>query len=87
MIERADGVTRIVTPSDTYITSSSLNLLEEKLDKDEFLRCHKSYIVRMDAIKKLKVYGRWTYTVYLKDTKETALMTARKYEEIKERFG
>ena len=41
----------------------------------------------MDAIKKLKVYGRWTYTVYLKDTKETALMTARKYEEIKERFG
>ncbi len=87
MIERADGVTRIVTLSDTYITSSPLNVLEKKLDTDAFLRCHKSYIIRMDAVKKLKVYGRWTYTVYLKGTNETALMTAGKYEKIKERFG
>ena len=87
MIERTDGVTRIVTPSDTYITSTPLNVLEEKLSEDSFLRCHKSYIIRIDAVKKLKVYGRWTYTVYLKDTNETALMTAGKYEKIKERFG
>ena len=50
------------------------------------MRCHKSYIVRTDAIKKLEVYGRWTYTVTLKDTSETALMTSDKYNEMKQKL-
>ncbi len=86
MIERADQLTRIVTRDETYLTSQSLTALEEKLDKDKFMRSHKSYIVRIDAIKKLEVYGRWTYSVRLKGTDETALMTAAKYDEIKLRF-
>ena len=40
----------------------------------------------MDAVKKLEVYGRWTYTVRLKDTEETALMTSEKYDELKQRL-
>ena len=51
------------------------------------MRCHKSYIIRTDAIKKLEVYGRWTYVVTLKDIEDTALMTSAKYDEIKKVFG
>ncbi|WP_026670282.1 LytTR family DNA-binding domain-containing protein [Butyrivibrio sp. AE3006] len=69
-----------------FLTSQSLSSLEEKLDPEQFIRCHKSYIIKTDAIRKLEVYGRWTYTVKLKDTEETALMTSEKYEEIKKRF-
>ena len=86
MIERADQMTRIVTKDETYLTAQSLSSLEEKLSKDKFMRCHKSYIIRIDAIKKLEVYGRWTYIVKFKGTDETALMTAAKYDEIKQRF-
>ena len=86
MIEHADRLTRIVTKDETYLTSQSLTALEEKLDGDKFIRSHKSYIIRIDAIRKLEVYGRWTYSVRLKGTDETALMTAAKYEEIKLRF-
>lgn len=86
MIERIDGVSRIVTKDEKYLTSQSLSSLEEKLDATRFMRCHKSYIIRVDAIKKLEVYGRWTYTVHLKGTDETALMTNQKYDEIKQRF-
>ena len=86
MIERIDGVSRIVTKDEKYLTSQSLSSLEEKLDATRFMRCHKSYIIRVDAIKKLEVYGRWTYTVHFKDTAETALMTNQKYDEIKQRF-
>ena len=86
MVERIDGMCRIVTKDEIFLTSQSLGALEEKLKGDRFLRCHKSYIIRTDAIKKLEVYGRWTYTVHLKDTEETALMTAEKYEEIKQKF-
>ncbi len=86
-IERADGSTRIVTKEEEYKTSLSLSDLEEKLDREQFIRCHKSYIVNVSQITKMEAYGRWTYTVKLKDTKETALMTSQNYEEIKNRFS
>ncbi len=87
MIERTDGMTRIVTKDEVFLTSQSLAALEEKLDPEVFIRCHKSYIIKTDAVKKLEVYGRWTYTVKLKDTDETALMTSEKYDEMKRRFS
>jgi len=87
MIERTDGMSRIVTKDEIYLTSQSLSALEERLDPEYFTRCHKSYIIRMDAIRKLEVYGRWTYSVTLKETEETALMTAEKYDEIKRMFS
>ncbi len=86
-IEKADGSTRIVTKADEYKTALSLTDLEEKLDKEQFIRCHKSYIVNVSQISRMEAYGRWTYTVKLKDTKETALMTAQHYEELKNRFS
>lgn len=86
MIERTDGMSRIVTHEDVFLTTQSLSSLEERLDPDKFMRCHKSYIIRIEAVKKLEIYGRWTYTVTLKDTEETALMTTEKYNEIKQRF-
>ena len=42
--------------------------------------------IPMEAVKKLEVYGRWTYTVFLKDTNETALMTSEKYNEMKQKL-
>lgn len=86
-IEKADGSTRIVTPAEEYKTGLSLGDLEEKLDKEQFIRCHKSYIVNVSKISRMEAYGRWTYMVKLKDTKETALMTSKHYEEIKKRFS
>lgn len=84
MVERTDGISRIVTKDEIFLTSQSLSSLEEKLDSNRFMRCHKSYIIRTDAVKKLEVYGRWTYTVSLKETDETALMTSAKYDEMKQ---
>ena len=86
MIERTDGICRIVTGDEIFLTSASLSSIQDKLDPDKFMRCHKSYIIRVEAVKKLEVYGRWTYTVTLKDTDETALMTWEKYNEMKQRL-
>lgn len=86
MIERTDGMCRIVTKDETFLTSASLSSIQEKLDQDKFMRCHKSYIIRLEAVKKLEIYGRWTYTVTLRDTDETALMTTEKYNEMKQKL-
>ena len=87
MVERTDGMTRIVTKDEVFLTTVSLSSIQEMLDPARFLRCHKSYIIKTETVKKLEIYGRWTYTVTLKDTEETALMTADKYNEMKQNFA
>jgi len=86
MVERIDGTTIITTAEDSFHTSASLGSIEEKLNPQEFMRCHKSYIINLAMISQIEVYGRWTYTVKLKNTANTALMTAQKYDEVKQLY-
>lgn len=86
LIQRENGSTVIYTKTDSFTTSASLSDIETKLDKDSFLRSHKSYIINVSQIKKIEPYGRWTYIVTFKDIGKDALMISEKYEEIKKRF-
>lgn len=83
MVERIDGVTFIITADDTFQTSLSLGSIEEKLCSEKFMRCHKSYIINISMISRIETYGRWTYVVKLKNTNNTALITAQKYDDVK----
>lgn len=85
-VERADSATNIVTEEETFRTSASLGDIEGKLSGNDFMRCHKSYIINTSMISKIEAYGRWTYVVKFKGTDATALITSQKYEELKERF-
>lgn len=85
-VERENSVTNIVTREETYHTSTSLSDLEEKLSTEQFMRCHKSYIINVQKISVIEPYGRWTYVVHFKGMQETALITHEKYTEIKDRF-
>lgn len=85
-VERADSATNIVTKDETFRTSASLGDIEGKLSGNDFMRCHKSYIINTSMISKIEAYGRWTYVVKFKGTDATALITSQKYEELKERF-
>lgn len=86
LIQRENNATVIYTEKDSYITSVSMADLEKKLDPEQFLRSHKSYIINLSRIRKIEPYGRWTYVVHFTGRKEDALLTAEKYEEIKKRF-
>lgn len=86
LIQRENNATIIYTEKDSYATSASLADLEKKLDKDQFLRSHKSYIINLSRISRIEPYGRWTYVVHFQGRKEDALLTAEKFEEIRKRF-
>lgn len=86
LIQRENNATVIYTEKDSYVTSVSLAELEKKLDPEQFLRSHKSYIINLSRIRKIEPYGRWTYIVHFQGRKEDALLTAEKFEEIKRRF-
>ncbi len=86
-VERSDSATGIVTREGIFKTTAALGSIEEKLSTKEFMRCHKSYIINISMISQIEPYGRWTYIVKFKGTGESALMTAKCYEEIKKLFG
>lgn len=86
LVQREDNSTVIYTEKDSFTTSASLGEVEEKLDKDQFIRSHKSYIINISQITKISPYGRWTYIVRFKDLDKDALITQEKYEEIKRMF-
>ncbi len=87
LIQRENSSTVIYTKQDSFITSASLSDIENKLDPEQFMRCHKSYLINLSQIKKIEPYGRWTYIVTFKELHKDALMTAEKFDEIKKRFS
>lgn len=86
LVQRENNNTVIYTKQDSFTTTASLGDIESKLDTNQFMRSHKSYLINISQIKKIEPYGRWTYVVTFKELKKDALMTVDKYEEIKRRF-
>ncbi len=87
LVQRENSSTVIYTKHNAFTTSASLGDIEAKLDPDQFIRSHKSYIINLSQITKIEPYGRWTYIVKFKDIDRDALITGEKYEEIKIRFS
>lgn len=86
MIERVNRSSVIVTETESFTINKTLTEFEAILPKNDFLRSHKSYIVRLDKITKMTVYGRWTYIVKLLGTKKDALLTKEKAKFLEEYF-
>lgn len=87
LVQREDRATVLYTREDgRFVTGDSLSEMEERLPKDAFFRCHKSYIINLNHIKDITPYGRWTYVVRLQGTKHDALITHDKYEELEQMF-
>lgn len=87
LIQRENSSTVIYTDTDRFVTSASLAELEKKLNPEEFMRSHKSYIINLSKVTRIEPYGRWTYVVHFQGRKEDALLTAERFEEIRRRFS
>jgi len=88
LVQREDRNTVIYTADGrSYATGETLNDTEAKLDPAMFFRCHRSYIINLQAIRDITPYGRWTYVVRLNGTDRDALITQEKYEELETMFS
>jgi len=63
---------------DTYESNSSLAELEKRLENKGFLRCHKSFLVNMDAIARIVPWFNSTYMIRLKGVPD-AIPVSRYY--------
>lgn len=53
-VEAMKDYTRIVVPGKQYLVLTTLSALQEKLPAEKFVRIHRSYIVRLDKIVRVK---------------------------------
>lgn len=83
LIQREERSTVIFTSRGVRVaTSETLSELHERLDKNLFIRSHKSYIINLSMVYEVYPYGRWTYIAKLKNTELDALITHDRFEEI-----
>ncbi|QIB28206.1 LytTR family DNA-binding domain-containing protein [Caloranaerobacter azorensis] len=81
-IEKLEKNTIIHTKDKEYLSRHKLNELESKLP-EEFLRVHKSYIVNIDKIIKIRNLGNRSFEIRFFNTDKVAFMSRYKFEELK----
>lgn len=68
-IEASDYYFKIITNIDEHIMRKSLNSIEEKLNRDQFVRIHRSTIVNIDYIRSVERYTPDEHIVVMKNDK------------------
>lgn len=87
MVQREDRSTAILLrDGEKLLTGDPLGEVEERLPSELFFRSHRSYIINLEQIDSIAPYGRWTHIVRLRGTREDALITHEKFEELEKRF-
>ncbi|MFW5966453.1 MAG: LytR/AlgR family response regulator transcription factor [Persicimonas sp.] len=75
--EADGGVVVAATEKERYITDFRLGFLEKRLPSETFFRCHRSYIVRLDAIESIAPWGAGTYRLILSRQEDLGVPLAR----------
>lgn len=78
-IEAASNYVRLHAGGREYLLRETMTALEAKLDPMEFVRIHRSTIVRVDRIRELEPLFQGDYVVVLEDS--TRLTSSRGYRE------
>jgi two-component system LytT family response regulator len=72
-IEAMDDYVQLHTKTESYLVQQSMNTLEARLNPNQFIRAHRSYIVNIDAIQEIVSYSQGRYMLILKNKKEISL--------------
>lgn len=72
-IKALDDYAEINTHKESYLIQQSLNHLEQRLNPDQFVRVHRSYIVNIDAVRDIVELSNSRYQLILKNGTEIFL--------------
>ena len=87
MVQREERATALILRDGRKLrTAEPLGEIAARLPEEIFFRAHRSYIINVNQIDAITPYGRWTHVVHLRGTREDALITHEKFEELERRF-
>lgn len=85
-IEAQDDYVMIYTDTGNHLKQSTMKYYESHLDNKQFIRIHRSYIVSINQIKEMSLYGKDSHMVVLKCNKELKVSRSR-YKELKKELN
>lgn len=65
--EAQDDYVMIYTDQGKHLKHKTMKSLEGQLDPQQFVRVHRSYLVKVSQISQLELYGKESYIIILKD--------------------
>jgi len=68
---------RLINGTEVY--GSTLSSLEEKLDKNQFIRCHRNFIVNIFVIEEVSPWFNGTYILKIKEVDDINVIVSRHY--------
>jgi len=74
-LEAQDDYVMIYTGKEKFLKQKTMKYFENHLDPREFVRIHRSYIIRTDRIGKIEPYEKSSFVVVMKD--ETSLPVSK----------
>lgn len=66
-LEAQDDYVMIYHADGKHLKQATMKYFEKNLNPEEFLRVHRSYIIRIDQVSQLEPYGKDSYVARLKD--------------------
>lgn len=82
-IEAQDDYTMLYTSKGNFLKQKTMKYFEENLDPKNFLRLHRSYIVKLANIKQIELLEKESYQVILHDGKKIPVSKSG-YQKVKE---
>lgn len=84
-IEAQDDYTMLYTDKGNFLKQKTMKYFEENLNPSEFIRIHRSYFVKLSAIKQIELFEKESYRVLLDDGKRLPVSKSG-YQNLKEIF-
>lgn len=85
-IEGADDYVKVVTKEGSFLKNQTMAHYEKTLDSDQFVRCHRSYIVNVQQITRIDAYEKESYTALLKEGEKVSVSKSG-YARLKQVLG
>lgn len=77
----------IVTEKEGYLTTYTLNELENRLDKSYFFRAHQGFIVNLNHIKEIISFGEGSYILHLNNCDKNIILSRSKAKLLRLKIG
>ena len=84
-LEAEDDYVMIHTEEGKHLKKGTMKYFEEHLDPSEFVRVHRSYIVRVDQVTQIEPYSKENYSLKLKNNAQIRISRSG-YKNIREKF-
>lgn len=84
-MEAQDDYVLICTEKDEFLKKKTLKFYEQKLDPSVFIRIHRSFLVRADAIQRIEPYSKDTFVAILKNGRKISV-SKQGYAGLRKRF-